>query len=207
MIENKVDRTKAVKYVVNIKSHHNNSLDKKIIYETISQRMPNGSVELNNATVEFHVFLMKGKCLLGISTDCDIFNYNINAMRHMTTQDEILKENQRNASKRKATEMLTETSLEVADMIEVENSKNTNEPSEKEDETMEDNNNPSASNATETDSQINPKTEENDQEMYEFLEEPIVVPLVEATVSLQVYSKRRKIENHPSLEFDDIKVI
>nr|CAG4708902.1 unnamed protein product [Naegleria fowleri] len=218
--DHKEELDKKLKYMVQFKAHHNNSLQKKLVLDTIEEKVKHFSVaEIYHPSEEFYVFLIKGKCLLGYATECESYNFNINSMRLVTTQEQELKESQRMASKRKQNEATQEASLEIADMIE----ENTTyaESSTREDEMADDVENATTTTTAEDDKMTttnsatseteNPVVIEIDVEGTDTVETTqdnnTFQPIPYSTITKRIYSKRRKIQNHPSVELEDIQVI
>ncbi|KAL9643389.1 hypothetical protein ABK040_010007 [Willaertia magna] len=70
------------RYMVTFKSHHNSSLNKKYVYDLISEIMTlKHFVDLTKPNIEFYIFTIKSKCLLGIFDECDFYNFNFNSFR------------------------------------------------------------------------------------------------------------------------------
>ncbi|KAG2370629.1 hypothetical protein C9374_005981 [Naegleria lovaniensis] len=211
--DHKDDLDKQLKYMVHFKAHHSNTLQKKLALDIIEEKVKHFSVaEIYHPNEEFYVFLIKGRCLLGYANECQSYNFNINAMRLITTQEQELKENQRMASKRKQNETTEEASLEIADMIE-----DTTTPAEPstitEDEmavieqttTEDDKMTSSSSTSLPENSIVMIDMDEGNDTTTETLQDE--TPITYSTVTKHIYSKRRKIQNHPSIELEDIKVI
>ena len=189
MVKKRLNLSQQIRYNVNFKAHHHNVLQKHLVFNIVSEVLNNAIVDFINPNVEFYVFANKGKCLLGMASDCKKYNFNINSMRLTTTQEDITRENQRNSNKRKLNDF-AEKPLEPSDVLEDTEQDTTKKVDEE--------------NHVDNSTEIS-LVEYNDDNMEE--ERLSSAPVEYVTFTKRIIVKRRKIRNHPHLELDDILVI